>query len=293
MEKIVDFVKTYLFWTSMPRITIPDIVEIIIISFLNYELIRWCKQTRAWALFKGILVILIFMAIAAVFQLNTILWIFTKTFNVGIIAILIVFQPEFRRALEQLGRKNTLASFFSFDDQKEKNERFTDRTINEIVKATFELAKDKTGALMVIEQNVVLGEYERTGIALDSKLSSQLLVNIFEHNTPLHDGAVIIRGNRIISATCYLPLTDNLQVNKELGTRHRAAIGISEVSDSLTIIVSEETGGVSLAVGGQLLRNVDADKLRNKLIYIQKKSIDVKRFKLWKGRNKDEGKTTK
>ena len=293
MDKILNFILNNFEWGSFPKIRISDIVEIAIISVVIYYIIKWVKNTRAWMLFRGILVLLVFMGIATIFRFDTIIWIFSNTISVGIIAIIVVFQPELRRALEQLGQKNTLATIFSFDDQKEKNERFTDRTITEIVKATFELAKTKTGALIVIEQEVVLGEYEKTGIALDSKISSQLLINIFEHNTPLHDGAIIIRGNRIVAATCYLPLSENMMINKELGTRHRAGIGISEVSDSLTIIVSEETGKVSLAIGGELIRNVDGDNVRNKLSYIQKRSIDVKKFKLWKGRSKYEGKAVK
>ena len=173
----------------------------------------------------------------------------------------------------------------------EKKERFSAKTTNELVKAVFEMSKDKTGALIVIEQNVALGDYERTGIPIDAMVSSQLLVNIFEHNTPLHDGAVIMRNNRIVAATCYLPLSDNLEINKELGTRHRAGIGISEVSDSMTIIVSEETGDVSVAVGGELFRKLDADNLKKKLSYIQNNSLDVKRFRLWKGK-KNEGKNS-
>jgi len=152
------------------------------------------------------------------------------------------------------------------------------------------MAKVKTGALIVIENNVTLAEYERTGIAIDSILTSQLLINIFEHNTPLHDGAVIVRGNRIISATCYLPLSDNLALSKELGTRHRAGVGISEETDSLTIIVSEETGSVSLASKGKLMRDVDAAVLRQQLVILQDKSVDTKKFRLWKGKGKNEEK---
>jgi diadenylate cyclase len=207
---------------------------------------------------------------------------------VGIIAIIIVFQPEFRKALEQLGQKNLVRSIITFDDSKEKNEKFSDHSLNEIVRATFELARTKTGALIVIEEDTPLNEFESTGISIDSLISSELLINIFEHNTPLHDGAVILRGNRIAAATCYLPLSDNMQLSKDLGTRHRAGIGISEVSDSLTIIVSEETGKVSIAKGGKLIRNVDGDYLRSKLGDAQKKSTEVKKIKLWKGRIKNE-----
>lgn len=165
----------------------------------------------------------------------------------------------------------------------------TEKTITEIVKASFEMGKVKTGALIVIEQKVALGEYERTGITVDGLLSSQLLINIFEHNTPLHDGAVIVRGNRIVSATCYLPLTDSMEIGKELGTRHRAAVGISEVSDSITVIVSEETGAVSVARDGKLYRDLDREGLRGILDFPRTESVgsrDV--LKKWKGLLRNE-----
>ena len=281
-----DFFKTIYF----PQIHVPDIIEIIIIAIVLYQVMGWLKKSRAWTLFKGIAVLALCWLVAAVFDLNTILWIFRNTISVGIIAIIIIFQPELRRALEQLGKQNFIATLFD-SSSSEKRERFTAKTMNELIKAAFEMSKNKTGALIVIEQNVALGDYERTGIPIDAVVSSQLLVNIFEHNTPLHDGAVIMRNNRIVAATCYLPLSDSLEINKELGTRHRAGIGISEVSDSMTIIVSEETGDVSVAVGGELFRGLDADNLRKKLSYIQNKSLDVKRFRLWKGK-KNEGKNS-
>ena len=165
----------------------------------------------------------------------------------------------------------------------EEDRRSRDKINSEIVKAVFEMSKVKTGALIIIEKDIDLSEYERTGIELDSTISSQLLINIFEHNTPLHDGAVIIRGDRIVSATCYLPLSDNMGLSKELGTRHRAGVGISEVTDSLTIIVSEETGRISVAVGGKLLRNIDGDLLKKKLTEMQGKSGDEVEKKRWKG----------
>lgn len=290
MDSITIFVQKYLYWLSLPKIGKTDIIEILIISILIYQVLGWVKRTRSWMLFKGIIVVLAFTFFASVFELNTILWLVSKTINVGIIAVIILFQPELRGALEQLGRKNIFASLFTFDDQKDKYDHINERTAAEIVKATFELAKTKTGALIVLEQDVALGEYERTGIPVDSVVSSQLLINIFEHNTPLHDGAVIIRNNRITAATCYLPLTDSLDIAKELGTRHRAAIGISEVSDSITIIVSEETGKVSLAVDGKIYRDVDGDRIKKRLTYTQRKPINVKRFRLWKGRTKVERK---
>ena len=281
-----DFFKTIYF----PQIHVPDIIEIIIIAIVLYQVMGWFKKSRAWTLFKGIAVLALCWLVAAVFDLNTILWIFRNTISVGIIAIIIIFQPELRRALEQLGKQNFIATLFD-SSSSERRERFTTKTMNELIKAAFEMSKNKTGALIVIEQNVAMGDYERTGIPIDAVVSSQLLVNIFEHNTPLHDGAVIMRNNRIVAATCYLPLSDSLEINKELGTRHRAGIGISEVSDSMTIIVSEETGDVSVAVGGELFRGLDADNLRKKLSYIQNKSLDVKRFRLWKGK-KNEGKNS-
>lgn len=292
MNVLTDFFKKITGW-YLPQVKISDIVEIIIIAILIYYVMVWIKDTRAWMLLKGILVVAAFTLFAVLFQLKTILWIERSIINVGIIAIVIIFQPELRRALEQLGQQQIFARFISFDDNKDKGERFSDRTVNELIKASTELARARTGALIVIEQNIVLSEFEKTGIAIDGIVTSQLLINIFEHNTPLHDGAVIIRENRVVAATCYLPLSDNLNLSKELGTRHRAGVGISEVSDSLTIIVSEETGKISIAIGGELFRNVDSDSLRNKLIYVQKKSIDVKSFKLWKGRLRNERKDTK
>ena len=274
-------------YLNLPKITMTDVVEILIITFLFYYMLVWIKNTRAWVLLKGIMVILLFVLVAAVFQMNTIIWIAKNTLSVAITAIVIIFQPEIRKALENLGQKNFLTSFFTFDFSKGEIAKFTDKTINELVKACYEMGKVKTGALIVIEDEIVLSEYERTGIAVDGILTSQLLINIFEKNTPLHDGAVIVRGDRVVSATCYLPLTDSLSISKDLGTRHRAAVGISEVSDSLTIVVSEETGKVSIAMGGELYRNVDAEFLKNKLSFIQHREKKVSKIELWIRRLKD------
>ena len=278
------FWDKYMFWINRPDVTVTDIVEILIIAFLLYHILVWFKTTRAWTLFKGIIVILVFILLAAIFQMNTILWIADKTINVGIIAILVIFQPEMRKALEQLGRKRFISTLFSFDNGKNMVERYSERTVNEMVKACYEMGKVKTGALIVIENDVQLGEYERTGIELDSILSSQLLINIFEKNTPLHDGAIIVRGNRVVAATCYLPLSDNLALSKDLGTRHRAAVGISEVSDSMTIVVSEETGKVSLAVEGELYRNIDEEFLKKKLSEGHLKNVENGKLIDWKRR---------
>lgn len=243
-------------------------------------------------LLKGIIVILIFILIAALFQMSTILWLAEKTVNVAVVALAVIFQPELRKALEQLGRKRFVSALFDFDSASD-TKRFSDKTINELVKACFEMGKVKTGALIVIEQEIVLAEYERTGIALDSILTSQLLINIFEKNTPLHDGAIIVRGDRIVSATCYLPLSDSLAISKELGTRHRAAIGISEVSDSVTIIVSEETGAVSIAKGGRIFRELTQDGLREHLKLIQNADAEQSRLRLLQRRLKNVKKINK
>lgn len=289
MAMLKMFTDKYLFWLSIPQINLIDVIEIIIISFLMYQILLWIKNTRAWTLFKGIVVIVAFMMFAYLFQMNTILWLANKTINVGIIAMVIIFQPELRRALEQLGRKNILGKVFNSEVGKNGTERFSDKTINEIIRAVYQMGRVKTGALIVIERKVALGEYERTGILVDAVLTAQLLINIFEHNTPLHDGAILVRGDRVISATCYLPLSDNMELSKELGTRHRAAIGVSEVTDSFTIVVSEETGGVSVAENGSLTRNVDEETLREMLENVQNKQADdSRRFRLWKGRHRHE-----
>ncbi len=289
MASIGEFFNDYL----PLKIQFSDVVEIIILSIAIYHIMLWFKNTRAWILLKGILVILLGVFTASVLNLTTILWLAEKLFSVGIIAVVIVFQPELRKALEQLGKKNIVGELFSFDDDKTTQEKFSDRTINELVKATFELSRTKTGALVVIEREINLEEYIRTGINIDSAISSQLLINIFEHNTPLHDGAVIIRGDRIVSATCYLPLSSNMELSKELGTRHRAAVGVSENSDAFTIVVSEETGKVSVTVDGQITRNMDGDSLRRLLVKLQDKVVEEKRFKLLRGRRENERKTDK
>ena len=269
---------------GMPDISFSfvDIVEILIISFLFYHILLWIKNTRAWNLFKGIIVILLFVLVAAIFQMNTILWLAENTMSVGLTALVIIFQPELRQALENLGGKNVLGKLFDFGKVEEN--KFSDHTIDELIKACYAMGKVKTGALIVIEDEILLNEYVRTGIDIDAIISSQLLINIFEKNTPLHDGAVIVRGDRVVSATCYLPLSDSMTLSKDLGTRHRAAVGISEVSDSLTIVVSEETGKVSIAMRGQIYRNVNADFLRGKLKYLQNRNQQMTKLGLLKRR---------
>ncbi|MCR5650055.1 MAG: diadenylate cyclase CdaA [Lachnospiraceae bacterium] len=284
MERILSLVQKYISFDSIPKMTLTDYIEILIIAFVVYELMVWIRDTRAWSLLKGIIVIFLFIVLAYIFQMTTILWLVRNALSVAITALIVIFQPELRKALDLLGRKNILSSVMALNPSAAQSERFSDHTINEIIKASFEMGKAKTGALIVIAHNDPLADYVRTGIEVDSVVSNQLLINIFEHNTPLHDGAVIIEGNRILSATCYLPLSDNMALSKELGTRHRAGVGISEVTDSLTIIVSEETGRVSIALEGELYRNVDADLLKEKLETLQEKSVDEKKFRILKGR---------
>ena len=288
MDTIISFFRNYVAWMTIPEFTITDVLEIVIIAYAFYHIILWIKDTRAWMLLKGMILLgLIFLA-AVILEMNVVLWVFRNAMVVGIMALIVIFQPELRGALEQLGRKNILSSLASFDNQRSKNERYTEKSIQAIVKATYDMAKVKTGALIVVEKEIQCREYERTGIPIDSEISSQLIINIFEHNTPLHDGAVLVRDNRIVAATCYLPLSNNLQVSKELGTRHRAGLGISEVSDSLTIIVSEETGFVSLACDGRLYRKIDADTLQLRLFEASRRSPDDKKKKWWKGRRRHE-----
>lgn len=288
MNRIAQFVDEFLYWVQVPEITPTDIVEIAIIAVLLYYVMVFLRNTRAWVLAKGIALLLVFVSLAAIFQMSTILWIAEKTFNVGVIALVIIFQPELRKALEQLGRRQFLSKVFSFDSQKNNEERYSEETVDEIVAACFEMGKAKTGALIVIEKDVPMTEFEKTGIPVDAMISRQLIINIFEHNTPLHDGAVIMRGNRIVSATCYLPLSDNRMLSKDLGTRHRAAVGVSEAGDAITIVVSEETGAVSVAEGGNLERKLTPERLRERLMANQKLHDDNGRIKLWKRRLKSD-----
>ena len=286
LERIGDFTNEYLSAFRIPHVGVLDILEILILAFLIYKAIIMIKNTRAWTFLKGIAVVLIFLAVAVMLNMTTIIWIAKNLLYIVAMAVIVALQPEIRRAVEAIGQKNFFTTLNPFDVKVEEG-IFSDKTLNEIVNASFEMGKVRTGALIVVEQNTPLGEYERTGIAVDGIVSSQLLINIFEHNTPLHDGAVIVRKDRIVSATCYLPLTDTRTLSKDLGTRHRAGVGISELTDSMTIIVSEETGKVSVAYKGELYRNLNADTLREKLEIIQNKPQVEKKAKFWqKGRGK-------
>ena len=286
-DKLAEYIKNF----SSYRTTMDfgDVAEILIIAVLLYYALVWMKTTRAWVLLKGLVVILIFLLLAYFFRMTTILWMAQNVLGFAVTALIVVLQPELRKALEELGKKNIISSVLPFDNNHRVDEGFSEKTINEITKACVEMGKVKTGALIVIEQKVSLRDYERTGIDVDGIVTSQLLINIFEHNTPLHDGAVIVQGNRVASATCYLPLSDNLGLSKELGTRHRAGVGISEVTDSLTVIVSEETGKISVAYEGKLERNLDAETLRDRMHKILNNPVEEhKNLRIWKGRSRDK-----
>ena len=291
MQRFLTILQNYLNQINMPNLRWTDIVEILILTFLIYHILLWIKNTRAWSLLKGLLVVGVFVALAAVFNMSTILWIVQHVTGLAVTAIVILLQPELRSAMEELGQTNILSSLFNLDNQRTPEGRFSDQTITEIIRATMQMSRVRTGALIVIEQTTPLNEYARTGIDMDALVTSQLLINIFEKNTPLHDGAVIIRKNRVVAATCYLPLSEN-RMDKNLGTRHRAAVGISEVTDSLTIIVSEETGGISLAYRGSLTQGVSEEYLREMLVTVQNKEIQEEkhaRLLSRRGKEKDNG----
>ncbi len=288
MSAFIDYMdRIFSKYFSIPNFYFTDIVEIVLIAILLYYVILWFRKSRAWSLLKGITVLVVIMVIAALLNLSTIVWLVNKTLSAGIIALVIIFQPELRRALEELGKKNVLFKVLKIGGNL-MDDTFDDQSIDEITRATLEMAKAKTGALIVISQEHDLQQYIETGIQINANITSQLLINIFEKNTPLHDGAVIIRGNRIVAATCYLPLSESISLSKDLGTRHRAGLGISEVTDCIVIIVSEETGSISIAKEGKLIRNADAAILKSELHKAQGSEEDKKSKKFWKGRDRSE-----
>ncbi len=290
-QHISQILGKYVTDVYLPKIHLTDIIEVLILSYLIYHVMIWIKNTKAWMLLKGIIVLAVFILVASVFKMHTILFIAKNSVTVLATAAIVVFQPELRRALEKLGERKFLSSIVSFESNRERV-RFSEDTMESIIDAAFNMGRVKTGALIVVEQAIRLTEYESTGIQMDCMVSRQVLMNIFEHNTPLHDGAIIIRGDRIVSATCYLPLSDNMGLSKDLGTRHRAAVGMSEVSDAFVIVVSEETGYVSVAQDGVLERNISREELGEKLFHIQNWKLETGRFSfLRKGRHSDEEKT--
>jgi diadenylate cyclase len=237
---------------------IKDVIDVAVVSYIIYKLILLVRGTRAVQLIKGIFVLVATWAISTWFNLYTLKWLMNQMFTFGVVSVLIIFQPELRRALEQLGR----GKLFGRSSVVERN--INDR-ITEVIKSVNFLSRRKIGALIVFERDTGLNDYIESGIRMESRASSELLINIFIPNTPLHDGAVIMRGDQIMASGCYLPLSENPFISKELGTRHRAAIGVSEVSDAVAVVVSEETGQVSLAVGGLVVRDIKEESLISKL----------------------------
>lgn len=261
---------------ELPLVSVTDVIEVLILTVLIYYILVWVQNTRAWFLIKGVVALLLIYCVASLLQLNTIRFLMAKLANVALIGAVVVFQPELRKGLEQLGKGHLFQLILSEDTNPNAIDT---RTVDELVHASFALGQTKTGALIVIERELSLEEYIHTGIVVDAVVTSPLLINIFEHNTPLHDGAVIMRGNRIVAATCYLPLSTNTSISKELGTRHRAAIGVSEVTDSLTIVVSEETGKVSVAEQGKISRGLTPDELRQRLSVLIENGDDKQKQK--------------
>ncbi len=274
-------------------IRIIDIIDILIVAFVIYKAIKLMKDTVAAQLIKGIVILILAMQISSMLNLYLINYILVNVMQVGFIALIVVFQPELRRSLERMGRTK-FGNFFSLP--QENAEEQISNTVTQICGAVENLSRNKVGALIIIERQTKIGDIIRTGVTLNSDVSSELLINVFVPNTPLHDGAVVIRDNKIIAAACFLPLTQNPDLNIELGTRHRAAIGITETSDCVSLVVSEETGKISLSMEGSLTRNLTVDSLEkalNKILSPEPNQLNTKKFKLWKGLNKNEETDTK
>lgn len=267
------------------EINFTDVIDILIVSYVIYKMILLVRGTRAVQLLKGIFVVLLTWGLSTLFNLYTLQWLMNQMFTFGVLAIIIIFQPELRRALEQLGR----GKLFMRSSAEEDGD-FSLR-IGEVIKAVNYLSRRKIGALIVFERETGLNDYVESGIQIGSQISSEILTNIFIPNTPLHDGAVMIRKNTLLAAGCYLPLSENPFISKELGTRHRAAIGMSEVSDAVCVAVSEETGQVSLALHGQIVRDIKEESLISKLFdeLRPEKSKVKERTSFWKWRAKNNG----
>lgn len=275
---MTEFFK--IIFNSIKTISLFSILDIIVVSYIFFKAYMLIKETRAVQLLKGILLILLLLPVSSFLQLNMLNYILSKTITIGVLSMIIIFQPEIRRVLEHLGRS-------AFNDRHIlEDEEVMEKVVSEVVDAVDNLSKSKTGALIIIENRTGLGDVIATGTKLDAIVSAALLENIFVVNTPLHDGATIIRNDKIVASGCFLPLTNNDEISKALGTRHRAGLGISENSDALTIIVSEETGNISLAVNGKLTRNYTKDRLKDILVRIlksrQKKKLTFReRVRLW------------
>jgi len=253
------------FWTfliqNLALIRFRDILDISIVAFVIYICVKFVRETRAFQIIKGIIILVVFAQLADWLDLNAIGFLLTNTMQVGVLAIIILFQPEIRRALEKVATSSVKGTFFNDTDENSI-------VIDAICEAAKYMSSEKIGALMILERNTKLGDIMKSGTALDAQISPQLLINIFMSNTPLHDGATVIGGNKIKASACFLPLTQNNSFSKELGTRHRAAIGISEITDCISVVVSEETGKISIATNGELIRNIHIDNLAKTIVKI-------------------------
>lgn len=296
MQVVLDFINTIFnqFWYTITSIRIADIIDIAIVAFLIYKTIELFRETRAGTLLKGIVIVLLIYLFADWFELIVVKWILVKLASVAIIGVVIVFQPELRRALERVGRSR-FSRFFKSGNYSDINDEFS-LSINAISRAVGDMQDSKTGALIVVERDTPLGEIIDSGTLINADASSSLLSNIFYPKSPLHDGAVVVRDGRIYAAGCILPLTSSTEVNSHLGTRHRAAIGISEVSDAVVVVVSEETGIISIASNGKLERgfnSISAKERLGELLYTQEdEEVKLSLLKVIKDKflNKREGK---
>lgn len=275
----------------IPSIRITDIIDIFLVACLVYIVIHWIKETRAWTLFRGLVIIVIIALLSYYLHFYTLTWIIEKTLSVGVIAVIIIFQPELRKALEQIGT-GAVTGVSGILQTPVAGGKITRETANEIYKACINLSAEKTGALIVIEQHVPMGDvFKNSGVIINGDVTAQLLQNIFVNKTPLHDGAIIIRNNKIAAASCILPVTQK-EIGQELGTRHRAAVGGSENSDAYFIVVSEETGKISIAKEGKLKRGITPQELKSILEKIAEgsKASAININMLWRGKNKNERK---
>lgn len=280
MQGIIDYILKYV---QLTRIT--DIIDILIVAVIVYYIINIANETKAKQLLKGIVIIFVVFFASEWLKLNALNYILSATLQVGVFAIVVIFQPELRSILERMGRikLGKIIDFANDNDEEMEN------MINSVVKSACSMSKTRTGALIVLERETRLGEYISTGTMLDANVSSALLENIFVPNTPLHDGAVIIRGGKVITAGCLLPLTSNTNLSQELGTRHRAAIGLSEVTDAIIVVVSEETGKISIARDGSLTRNLSDESLKRALMRVmtteeEKRNDKIDKIKFWRSK---------
>ncbi len=273
LHKIVQFVR------------IQDLLDVLIVAYIIYKAIGLLRETRAVQLIKGIVVLLVIYQISSWLQLGVVNYLMLNTLQFGVIAMLVVFQPELRRALEKVGRSRFGQVLNIFNPNTPETIR---KTVEKVAESVDTLSKNRIGALIVIERKTKIADIVRTGIAIDSEISAELLVNIFVPNTPLHDGAVVLRENRIMAAGCFLPLTQNQDLMQELGTRHRAALGMSETSDAVVVVVSEETGKISIALEGSLTRNLTVESLVRALLKIlipDSEKKESRKILLWRGKN--------